>query len=119
MEKKIKWLLSCLAFGVLVIYINQQSNNIIQYDKGIYHEECSCHRYIQEYPIELLNSTASLTCSTVRIKLIKSTAQNRNKFEISDKFIYTSGVLTKKYSNKGDSSIYETTIEFTKKFIRT
>ena len=63
MEKKIKWLLSCLAFCVFfkfLIYINYE-DNVEEY--GIYHNECQCQRNIKEEKLTIDHKL--LTCSMV------------------------------------------------------
>ena len=69
LEKKIKWLSSCLACLVFFLYIGSNFNDPNEEfsNRGVYHEQCECYRPIKEYPTELLDPK-SLTCSEVSLK---------------------------------------------------
>ena len=76
MERKFKWLLSCLSLGVLLIYSNHhillQPPEHQKLNHGFYHQECQCYRDInieQDVVEDTFLNYSSLTCSSVSGKL--------------------------------------------------
>ena len=72
MERKFKWLLSCLSLGVLLIYSNEHILQPFQIENqklhhGLYHQECQCYRDIiaEKEVDDTFSNYSSLTCSAV------------------------------------------------------